>query len=99
MIQLKSILLALVLALGVPSIALAQSSGGAIAGTAVAGEIVTINGSDTGFHRELRIEKDGKYAIRRVPTGDYIVVVTDNDGNIKMTRSVRVQIGSTARVQ
>lgn len=98
-IRLKIVLLAIVLALGIPSIALAQSSGGGITGEATAGDTVTIQGADTGFHREMQIEKDGKYKLRRVPTGDYTVVVTDKDGNVKMSRTVRVMIGSTARVQ
>lgn len=98
-IQLKTVLLAIALALAIPSIALAQSSGGGITGVASTGETVTIKGTDTGFHREIQIEKDGKYKLRRIPTGNYTVVVTDKDGNIKLSRSIRVVVGSTARVQ
>ncbi len=98
-IQLKTILLAISLAVGVPAIALAQSSGGGITGEASAGQTVTIEGADSGFHREIQIKKDGRYKLRRVPTGNYTVVVTDKDGNVTMSRSIRVVVGSTARVQ
>lgn len=97
--QLKTFLLAVLLVLGVPSIAMAQDSAGGIFGEALAGQTVTIEGTDSGFHRELQIDKDGKYTIRRVPTGIYTVVVTDADGNIKMKRMIRVVVGTNTRVK
>ena len=73
-----------------------------VAGTSPArrssGDTVTITGVDTGFKRELKIEKDGKYQIRRVPTGDYQVVRVHKDGTIDPVQSVTVRVGSTARV-
>lgn len=97
--QLKTVLLAIALALGIPSVAPAQSSDGGISGDAAEGEAVTVQGTDTGFHGEFQIRKDGKYSLRRIPTSNYTVVVTDKDGNVNMSRTVRVMIGSTARVQ
>ena len=86
------------LAASMPIAVHAQSSGGNIAGEASSGDTVTITGVDTGFKRELKIEKDGKYQIRRVPTGDYQVVRVRKDGTVDPVQSVTVRVGSTARV-
>ena len=69
-----------------------------ITGDASTGDTVTINGVDTGFKRELKIDKDGKYQIRRVPTGNYQVIRTRKDGTIDPVQSVVVRPGGTARV-
>lgn len=95
----KSALLGIVVAFGMPSVASAQASGGNIVGEATAGQTITVEGTSTGFHRAIQIKKDGRYTIRRVPTGDYTVEVTGKDGNTEMTRSITVRIGSTTRVQ
>ena len=88
----------LFLASSLPFAAQAQSSGGNIAGEAAAGDTLTITGVDTGFRRELKIDKDGEYQIRRVPTGNYMVVRMHKDGSIDPAQSVTVRVGSTARV-
>lgn len=88
----------LVLASALPCAANAQSSGGNITGEASVGDTVTIIGVDTGFRRELKIEKDGKYQVRRVPTGDYQVERVHKDGSIDPIQSITVRVGSTARV-
>lgn len=95
---LKIALASAVLAAAMPATVNAQSSSGNISGEAVAGDTVTITGVDTGFRRELKIDKDGKYQIRRVPTGDYQVVRTRKDGSRGPVQSVSVRVGSTARV-
>ena len=77
----------------------AQSSSGNISGEAAAGDTITVTGVDTGFRRELKIDKDGKYQIRRVPTGDYQVVRAHKDGTIDPVQGVVVRPGGTARVQ
>lgn len=76
----------------------AQSSSGNIVGEAVAGETVNISSIDTGFKRELKIDRDGKYQVRRVPTGEYQVYRIRKDGTSGPMRSVTVRAGSTARV-
>jgi len=86
------------LAVAMTSTVNAQSSSGNISGEATAGDTITITGVDTGFKRELKIDKDGKYQIRRVPTGDYQVVRTRKDGSLGPVQSVSVRVGSTARV-
>jgi hypothetical protein len=88
----------LVLGLAVTGAATAQSSGGNISGDALAGETVVVNGVDNGFHRELKVKEDGKFSIRRVPTGEYTVIKIAADGTIGPAQSLVVRVGSTARV-
>lgn len=96
--DLKSFLAGIVLAATIPAAANAQSSSGNITGDATTGDTITITGVDTGFRRELKIEKDGKYQVRRVPTGDYQVVRVHQDGRIDPAQTVVVRPGGTARV-
>ena len=86
------------LAASLPIAVHAQSSGGNITGEASSGDTVTVTGTDTGFKRELKIEKDGKYQIRRVPTGTYQIIVMHKDGTIDPAQSVMVRPGGSARV-
>lgn len=79
--------------------AAAQSTYGSIVGEAAAGDTVIVNGPDIGFHRELAIKEDGKYQLRRVPLGDYVVTVKRADGTFTAAKTVTVKVGSTARVQ
>lgn len=95
----KRVAVAVAVLFGFASIAAqAQHSAGSISGSAVAGDVVDIKGADTGFHRELKIDKDGKYQVRAVPAGSYIVVVTHADGTT--TESfLEVRAGAGARVK
>ncbi len=86
------------LATVLPFAAIAQSSSGNITGEATTGDTVMVSGVDTGFKRELKIDKDGKYQIRRVPTGAYQVIVMHKDGTIDPAQSVMVRPGGSARV-
>jgi hypothetical protein len=97
--NLKSLLLGLALGAGLLPTAQAQSSSGNIIGDAVSGETIVVRGADTGFHREVTIKEDGKFTIRRVPTGTYTVVKMRPDGTSGTAQTVVVRIGSTARVQ
>ena len=97
MIRIQRIALAL-LAATLPFAANAQSSSGNITGDGTTGDTVMITGVDTGFKRELKIDKDGKYQIRRVPTGTYQVIVMHKDGTIDPAQSVMVRPGGSARV-
>lgn len=85
-------------ALSIATATQAQSSSGNIVGEASKGETVMITGVDTGFHRELKIEKDGKFQLRRVPTGGYQVVRMHADGSIDPAQQVLVRPGGTARM-
>ena len=94
----KSLLFGLALGIGLVSAAQAQSSSGNIIGNAVAGETIIVRGADTGFHREVTIKEDGKFTIRRIPTGTYTVVKISPDGTWGTAQTLVVQVGSTARV-
>jgi hypothetical protein len=87
------------IALAAASAAQAQSSSGNIEGEAAVGETIVVHGPDNGFHREIHIEKDGKFTIRRVPTGEYTVVRMAPDGSAGTAQTVYIKVGSTARVQ
>jgi hypothetical protein len=97
--SLKSLLFGLVLGAGLLSTAQAQSSSGNIVGDAVAGETIIVRGADTGFHREVKVKEDGRFTIRRIPTGTYTVVKTYADGTAGTAQTVVVQVGSTARIE
>ena len=85
-------------ALVTPAPAQAQSSSGNIVGNAVMGETIVVDGPDNGFHREIRIKKDGKFTIRRVPTGTYTVVRVPPNGGTPKAQTIQIQVASTARV-
>lgn len=95
--MIKSLLLGIALSLGLAGAAQAQSSSGNIVGSALAGDKIVVNGPDTGFHHELEIEEDGKFSIRRVPTGTYNVVKIKADGTVDSSQTLVVRVGSTAR--
>lgn len=90
---------AFTIALGFAASANAQQSSGNIMGDAVVGETIVVHNDAIGFHREIDIEKDGRYTIRRVPTGIYVVTVKRADGSQTTPKEIRVQAGTTARVQ
>ncbi len=98
--HLKRLASGAILALGVAAGAQAQQASGNIMGEAVAGDTVVVHNPAIGFHREISVEKDGKYNLRRVPIGIYEVTVKHADGSqAGPTRQIRVQSGTTARVQ
>lgn len=97
--NLKILLAAAALAIGVAGAAQAQSSSGNITGDGVAGETIVVNGADNGFHREITLKDDGKFTIRRVPTGVYTVVRMSPDGSAGTAQTLSIQVGGTARVQ
>ena len=77
----------------------AQQTSGQVAGMAVAGDTVVIRSKETGWKRELSIKKDGKFQVRSMPIGEYVVTITHADGKVEPAKSVLVRVGSTARVQ
>lgn len=95
----RAFALAASLLLGATAVAQAQSSSGHIAGSAVAGETIVVDGVGNGFHRELKVDKDGKFAIRRVPIGPYLVTRTASDGNAGEPQRIEVHVGVTARIK
>lgn len=96
---LKHCILGAAIGMSVAFGASAQQASGNITGVASTGDTVVIQGNDTGWHRELSIKKDGKFQVRSVPTGSYVVIITHADGKAEPAKPIVVRIGSTARVQ
>ncbi|QOW20818.1 TonB-dependent receptor [Lysobacter ciconiae] len=68
-----SLAMGVCLASMVPSLAMAQSVTGAVAGRAEAGTQVTITNTSTGASRTGTAGRDGSYRIGQLPPGDYIL--------------------------
>lgn len=78
--------------------ATAQSTSGNIVGEASVGDTIIVSNTDIGFSREIKIEKDGKFQVRRVPIGVYQVVHVLKDGRISPAQIVSVRPDASARV-
>ena len=77
----------------------AQATSGNIAGEGKTGDVVVVDGIGTGVHREITLDKDGKYSLRRMPLGSYTIVVKHADGTAEPAKRVSISAGVTARVQ
>ena len=76
----------------------AQSTSGNIAGEASTGDTIIVSNTSTGFRREVVIEKDGKFQVRRVPIGEYQVVHVHKDGKIDPVQTVSIRPDATVRI-
>ncbi|WP_374556428.1 carboxypeptidase-like regulatory domain-containing protein [Thermomonas sp.] len=76
----------------------AQSTSGNIAGEASAGDTIIVSNTSTGFRREVAIEKDGKFQVRRVPIGEYQVVHVHKGGKIDPAQTVSIRPDATVRI-
>lgn len=83
----------------VSATAQAQQASGNLMGDGKAGDTVVVEGPAIGFHREMTLDKDGRYSMRRLPIGDYVVTVRHADGTAEARKAIRVQAGTTARVK
>lgn len=92
---LRPLTLALALAAG---LALAQSPVGALAGRATPGDIAIVTYPATGQAREVRVAKSGRYQLRNLPIGRYVVVIRHADGREEAPKAIDVHIGITVRV-
>ena len=95
----RSAAIAAALCLGTPVVAHAQSTTGNITGTAVAGDTIVVESANGGLHREMKIEKDGKFTMRRLPVGEYMVMRVHADGTAESPAQVQLNAGVTVRVQ
>lgn len=82
-----------------PVSAWAQSPVGALAGSAAEGDVAVIRNPVTGFVREVKVDKKGRYQARNLPVARYEVVIRHADGSQDAPRRVDVHIGITTRVQ
>lgn len=97
---LKRSALALTIALGFAVSANAQQASGNIMGDAAKGDTIVIHGTETGFHREVAIERDGRYNLRAIPAGSYTVTVKHADGTEAAPKPIAVRGGgATVRVK
>ncbi len=87
-------------ALAMTGQAFAQSTTGAIFGTAPvsSGETVRIVSNQTGLTREVSVGSDGRYGANQLPVGDYTVSLMQN-GNVVSTRKhVQVSVKGGTQV-
>lgn len=87
------------LVLGASFAASAQHSTGNLAGEAKAGDTIVLQAPEIGVKREIAIDKDGKFNVRRLPMGTYMVTVRHADGTSAEPKTVLVRGGTTSRVQ
>lgn len=98
--MMKHRILAIVLGMTIASLSLsafAQSTTGSITGEAKAGDTIYVKNTDTGFNREMKIRKDGKYQVRNLPTGTYQVIPMHSDGSFEPSQQLDVRLGATSR--
>lgn len=77
----------------------AQHSTGNLTGEAKAGDTVVLEAPEIGVRREIAIDADGKWNVRRLPMGNYVVTVRHADGTTEPGKAIAVRGGTTARVQ
>jgi hypothetical protein len=92
-----TIFLSLSLAFGAGA-ALAQATSGNIIGEAKPGDVVVVSNPSTGFSREVTVKENGKYSVRNVFAGTYIVEVRHADGSSDPVKQVKLNAGGSVRV-
>ena len=97
-LNLRTIAATAALVLGTGGLAQAQSTSGNIQGVAAAGDTIVVQGVGSGFNRELQVTEDGKYSMRRLPTGKYLVIQKHGDGSAEAPKPVEIHAGVTVRV-
>lgn len=77
---------------------LAQSSTGAVAGRAGAGDQVTITNAATGASRSVTVGADGSYRLTQLPVGDYSLQLVRGGRSVGRPITVNVSLGGTTTV-
>ena len=93
-------ILAVALGLSIASLAPAanaQATTGNIIGEAKAGDTIYVTNSSTGWKREMKITKDGKYQVRNLSAGTYHVIPMHADGSFEPSLQMEVHVGMTSR--
>jgi Carboxypeptidase regulatory-like domain len=95
----RTILRTSALAFGLAAgLALAQSPVGTLAGRGLHGDVAVVTDHKTGRTREVAIGPKGRYQLRNLPVGRYVVVIRHADGRQEAPKPVNVHIGITTRV-
>lgn len=81
-----------------PALALAQSPVGALSGIAKPGDVAVIRNVATGFTREVKVRKSGRYQLRNLAPGTFEVTIRHSDGSTEAPKKVDVHLGTTSRV-
>ena len=68
-------------------------------GEATPGATAIIQNQDTGFTREVKVKDNGRYTLRNLPTGSFIVTIRNADGSLEAPKAVLLRIGTITRVQ
>ena len=79
-------------------VAMAQSTTGAIAGRATAGDQLVVTSKQTGISRTVTASGDGTYRLSQLPVGDYSLQVVRDGQPVGSAVSVNVQLGGTTAV-
>lgn len=95
----RNSILGLALGLSMAGIALAQSPNAALVGQAEPGTTAIIENVATGFTREVKVQKNGRYSLRSLPPGTFSVTIRKADGSLAAPRLVTLHVGSTTRVK
>src|SRR5690606_19978145 len=77
---------------------LAQSTTGALAGRAPAGDQIVVTSTDTGATRTVTVNADGSYRLAQLPPGEYSVAVSRDGAVVGAPVNVAVPLGGTATV-
>lgn len=91
-----------VIALGIiislsPPTARAQSTTSSVFGHAPAGGLVTAS-SAIGLHRHGTVNKQGRYKIGPLPTGDYIVTLEKDGKTVDTQHNITLLVGQNAEI-
>lgn len=93
----RSVVLTLALAAAAGAQAQSNSTGN-LSGRVAAGETVLVENASTGFHREVAADAKGRFRLRALPIGTYVVKVKHADGRVEVLRQAAVRIGTTTHV-
>ena len=81
-----------------PGIAMAQNVSGAVAGSATAGDQVTVVSNSTGLTRTVTVGADGSYRLGQLPVGDYQLQLSRDGQKLGDQVAVSVAVGGTTTV-
>lgn len=99
MINLNARGLVLAMGLAVAGMAAAQSPTANLSGEGKPGDIAVIHNVDTGFTREVKVKRSGRYQLRNLQIGTFTVTLKHADGTFDTPKLVTLRVGSTTRVR